>query len=122
MSGHASKPRRCPPNRKCTHMISGLTSDFTEQRESNLHLAVRKAQMADIAPLLQLVNGYAEKGIMLPRTEFEISESIRDFSVISSGQRLVGCGALHFYSPVMGEIRSLAVDETWKSHGIGRRL
>jgi amino-acid N-acetyltransferase len=78
--------------------------------------------MSDIAPLLELINGYAARGIMLPRTEFEISESIRDFSVACSDGRLVGCGALHFYSPTTDEIRSLAVQETSKTHGIGRRI
>jgi len=38
--------------------------------------------MADIPQLLRLINGYASEGIMLPRTEFEISENLRDFSVI----------------------------------------
>jgi N-acetylglutamate synthase-like GNAT family acetyltransferase len=32
--------------------------------------------MSDIGPLLDLINGYAAKGIMLPRTEFEMSENI----------------------------------------------
>ena len=82
--------------------------------------AVRKAGMSDIAPLLELINGYAAKGIMLPRTEFEMSENIRDFSVLYSGRDLVGCGALHFYSPVVGEVRSLAVDPNWTTHGAGR--
>ena len=82
--------------------------------------AVRKAGMRDIAPLLELINGYAAKGIMLPRTEFEMSENIRDFSVLYSGRDLIGCGALHFYSPVVGEVRSLAVDPNWKTHGAGR--
>ena len=83
---------------------------------------VRKAGMSDIAPLLELINGYAAKGIMLPRTEFEMSENIRDFSVIYSGANLIGCGALHFYSPVVGEVRSLAVDPNWTTHGAGRRI
>jgi amino-acid N-acetyltransferase len=82
--------------------------------------AVRKAGMSDIAPLLELINGYAAKGIMLPRTEFEMSENIRDFSVLYSGRDLIGCGALHFYSPVVGEVRSLAVDPSWTTHGAGR--
>src|SRR4030088_3725880 len=104
-------------------MISSLTSDFVvELTGSNLKLDVRKAGMSDIAPLLRLINDYAAKGIMLPRTEFEMSENIRDFSVIYSGQELIGCGALHFYSPIMGEVRSLAVDPAWKAHGIGRRM
>jgi len=31
---------------------------------------------------------------MLPRTEFELSENMRDFSVAYDGNRLAGCGAL----------------------------
>ena len=59
---------------------------------------------------------------MLPRTEFEVSEDIRDFSVILADGHFVGCGALHFYTPSIGEIRSLAVAPESKTHGIGRRL
>lgn len=104
-------------------MISGLTADAVlEPAVSPRDLIIRKAGMRDIAPILDLINGYAAKGIMLPRTEFEVSEDIRDFSVILAGGRLVGCGALHFYTPTIGEIRSLAVAESAKTHGIGRRL
>jgi amino-acid N-acetyltransferase len=78
--------------------------------------------MHDIGPILGLINGYAAKGAMLPRTELEVSENIRDFSVIVTAGGLLGCGALHFYTPSIGEIRSLAVAEDAKTHGIGRRL
>ena len=83
-------------------------------------LTIRKASMQDIHALLSLINGYAAQGIMLPRTELEISENIRDFTLVFSGGDLVGCGALHFYSPTSGEVRSLAVDPNAKSRGIGR--
>jgi amino-acid N-acetyltransferase len=85
-------------------------------------LIVRKASMPDIHSLLRLINGYAAKGIMLPRTEFEMSENIRDFTLAFAGDELVGCGALHFYSPTSGEVRSLAVDPQAKSRGIGRAI
>jgi amino-acid N-acetyltransferase len=85
-------------------------------------LTLRKAAMSDLHPLLDLINGYAADGVMLPRTEFEMSENIRDFTLAFAGGRLVGCGALHFYSPVTGEIRSLAVAPDVKSHGIGRAV
>lgn len=103
-------------------MISSLTSEFTGDSGEGGVIEVRKAAMNDIAPILNLINGYAQKGIMLPRTEFEMSENIRDFTVAYSGGQLAGCGALHFYSPTMGEVRSLAVDEAWKTHGIGRKI
>ena len=104
-------------------MISGLTEDsIMERAGAHREFVVRKAGMHDIGPILGLINGYAAKGIMLPRTELEVSEDIRDFSVIVTAGRLVGCGALHFYTPSIGEIRSLAVAEDAKTHGIGRRL
>jgi amino-acid N-acetyltransferase len=81
-----------------------------------------KATMRDIPALLRLINSYAAEGIMLPRTEFEISENIRDFTVARSGSQLLGCGALHFYTPVSGEIRSLAVAPEVKGQGIGLLL
>lgn len=85
-------------------------------------LTVRKAAMRDIPPLLALINSYAANGVMLPRTEFEMSENIRDFSVAYRGNTLLGCGALHFYTPVTGEVRSLAVLPEAKQHGVGRAL
>jgi len=104
-------------------MISALTADFVREESHAVGpLELRKARMSDIPDLLDLINGYAARGIMLPRTELEISESIRDFSVVLAGGDLVGCGALHFYSPVVGEIRSLAVREDAKTHGVGRQL
>jgi amino-acid N-acetyltransferase len=104
-------------------MISSLQAgDFVESGDCRQRLTVRKAVMHDIPPILDLINGYAAKGVMLPRTEFEMSEAIRDFSVVLSGEKLLGCGALHFYSPTLGEIRSLAVAEQAKTLGVGRKL
>ena len=53
---------------------------------------------------------------------FELSEAIRDFTVVTAGRELLGCGALHFYSPAVAEIRSLAVHESAKTRGVGRKL
>ncbi len=85
-------------------------------------LRIRKARLSDVTAMLELINGYARTGQMLPRTEFEMCESIRDFSVAHRGEQLAGCGALHFYTPQMAELRSLAVVESVKSAGIGRRM
>lgn len=86
-------------------------------------VSVRKAAMRDIPNILSLINSYAAKGIMLPRTEFELSENIRDFSVAyDERQQLIGCGALHFYTPVSAEVRSLAVLPSATEQGVGRTV
>jgi amino-acid N-acetyltransferase len=97
-------------------------ADAGSHTASGAPLIIRKAAMKDIHALLTLINGYASKGIMLPRTEFEMSENIRDFILAFQADRLVGCGALHFYTPTSGEVRSLAVDPDAKSRGVGRAL
>jgi len=101
-------------------MLSSISQ--TEVLEALEPQLIRKATLRDIPAILSLINGYAAQGIMLPRTEFELSENIRDFTVIKSGQQLLGCGALHFYTPVSGEVRSLAVTPDHKRGGVGRLL
>jgi len=103
-------------------MISGVHADAFVESRGAPPLTVRKAVMRDIRPILHLINDYAALGVMLPRTEFEMSEAIRDFTVVTAGRELLGCSALHFYSPTLAEIRSLAVCEQAKTHGVGRKL
>jgi amino-acid N-acetyltransferase len=89
---------------------------------------IRKALLKDIPGMLEVINAYAANGIMLPRTEFEMAENIRDFVVCETGQedpepgKLVGCGALHFYTPTSAEVRSLAVQPDRKAEGLGRLI
>lgn len=89
---------------------------------SDTGVTLRRATLKDIPAMLRLINSYAAEHIMLPRTEFEMAENIRDFVVVYSETGLAGCGALHFYSPVSAEVRSLAVDPARKTGGIGRAI
>jgi amino-acid N-acetyltransferase len=103
-------------------MISSVRADAFVESTTRHRLTVRKAVMRDIPAILDLINGYAARGIMLPRTEFEMSEAIRDFTVVLNENEFLGCGALHFYSPTLAEIRSLAVHKHAKTQGVGRRV
>jgi amino-acid N-acetyltransferase len=102
-----------------------MASIATEVDQFNFYpseFVTRKAHMRDIGPLLGLINRYAADGVMLPRTEFEMSENIRDFTAVYAENRLLACGALHFYTPTCAEVRSLAVDPTLKTRGLGRLI
>jgi len=104
-------------------MLSAITTELELESPTPVAgVTVRKAAMRDIHQILALINGYAAAGVMLARTEFELSENMRDFAVAFVGDQLVGCGALHFYSTVIGEIRSLAVSPQVKTRGIGRNI
>lgn len=83
---------------------------------------IRRANLRDIPLLLKLINGYAAQQVMLPRNELEMAENIRDFVAAYQGERLVGCGGLHFYTTRSAEVRSLAVAPEKTSAGVGRKI
>ncbi|MBI4463741.1 MAG: N-acetyltransferase [Acidobacteria bacterium] len=83
---------------------------------------IRPAQLSDVGAMLHLINDYAARQIMLPRTELELCEGLRDFLVATEGDELVGCGALHFYTQHMSELRSLAVAPDRAGSGLGQRI
>ena len=85
-------------------------------------VVINRAKLTDIPTLLEVINAYAAQGVMLPRTEFEVAESIRDFILARIHGKVVGCGALHFYTSRSAEVRSLAVSPDFKVAGIGRKI
>ena len=83
---------------------------------------LRRAEEKDVPELLKLINGYAGRNLLLPRTEESLRARLADFVVAASGGEILGCGALTELGPGLGEIRSLAVREDHAGHGLGGRL
>ena len=80
-------------------MRNVLTLDYPTSTALDSGLIVRKASMPDIHALLQLINGYAAQGVMLPRTEFEMSENIRDFTLVFSAASCRAAARCTFIRP-----------------------
>ena len=83
---------------------------------------LRKATIDDIEKIYKLINDFAAKNVMLPRSLSELYENIRDFFVFMQDDTLVGCAALHIFWKDLAEIKSVAVLETTQRKGIGRKL
>ena len=83
---------------------------------------IRPATIADAVAIGDLVNGYAEQGLMLHRSLESIYESIRDFLVCDEGGELAGCVAVSVFWKDLAEIRSLAVADGRRGSGVGRGL
>jgi len=94
----------------------------TEAVGERMEVTCRKAKPEDVDDLYNLIRGYAEKGIMLPRSKEALSRLIDDFYVAEADGRFVGCGSLCLLAPDLAEIRSLGIDEEYKGKGIGRIL
>ena len=83
---------------------------------------LRKATIDDVEKIYKLINDFAAKNVMLPRSLSELYENIRDYFVFIQDDTLVGCAALHIFWKDLAEIKSVAVMETTQRKGIGRKL
>jgi len=82
----------------------------------------RTATTDDVETLYQLIQGYAEKGVMLPRSREVLARLVDTFVVAEIGSEVVGCGALTKLGDNLVEIRSLGITDGYKSLGIGSKL
>lgn len=85
-------------------------------------MRARRARISDSEAIYRLVAHYAEKGLLLPRTEDEIRRNIGHFLILHEKGRLASCIALEGYGADLAEIRSLAVDPEIRGRGNGAKL
>jgi amino-acid N-acetyltransferase len=85
-------------------------------------LKIRKAKTADLKEVQKVVNEFARREEMIPRSLNELYENIRDFIVCEEEGKICGVSALHVLWEDLAEVRSLAVRKEWQGRGIGRRL
>jgi amino-acid N-acetyltransferase len=85
-------------------------------------LKIRKAKISDLKQAQKLVNDYAKREQMIPRSLNELYETVRDFIVCEFNGNVCGVCALHIMWEDLAEIRSLAVDNKYQKKGIGRNL
>jgi amino-acid N-acetyltransferase len=85
-------------------------------------LVVEKATLADVQPIYDLINGFADRDDLLHRPLSEIFENIRDFFVAREDSRLLGCCSLHVLWSDLAELRATAVSDAAQGRDIGRAL
>ncbi|MDH4943907.1 N-acetyltransferase [Sulfurimonas sp. C5] len=82
----------------------------------------RKATLADIAQMRELVRPEVESGVILERSEDEIATNIRSYTLAFHGDELVGFCALHIHTSYLAEVRSLIVKDGYRGQKIGEEL
>ncbi len=83
---------------------------------------IRKAKVTDVKEMQDLVNYYAERKEMLPRSLNELYENIQDFFVYEKNGKIIACAGLHIIWEDLAEIKSLAVKPDCQKRGIGGKL
>ena len=80
---------------------------------------VRPANLTDIPAITALVDNYARRGEVLPRSADEIRDTLADWVVGEKKGHVLACGSLLHYTPQLAEVRSLAVHEGATGNGLG---
>ncbi len=82
----------------------------------------RKAKMVDVPEIHKLINGFAERGLMLAKPLIAIYDNLREYVVAEENQTVVGVGGLHILWSDLAEVRSLAVHGDYHHIGIGKNI
>ncbi len=83
---------------------------------------LRPAVLDDVRSIYQILKHYSDRGLLLPRPESDIYQSIREFVVVENSDRIVACCALQIFTRQLGEVRSLAVMPEYAGAGIGTEI
>jgi amino-acid N-acetyltransferase len=86
-------------------------------------VTVRSARTTDVAEIEALIEPYVAERILLGKDAVVLYGSIQQFIVAEDAAgRVVGCGALHVLWRDLGEIRTVAVDESNRGSGLGTAI
>lgn len=83
---------------------------------------IRKALMSDVRPIHSLLNFFADRRELLPRSLSEIYENLQQFFVAAVNGKVVGCVALYVTWDNLAEVKALAVASEFQGKGLGKRL
>lgn len=106
-----------------------MTKDSPKyNRESNSEFIVVQATLDHVEGISKLLKQYSKMGNVLPRTEGDITDNIKNFKVVLDtgntdiGNSVVACGALEHFTEELIEIRSLVVNPTIQGKGLGKLI
>ena len=82
----------------------------------------RKATFKRAISEFELVNDYAQDGIMLARSRNTLYETLRDMYVAEENGEILGVGGLHIVWEELAEVRTLAVSKKALRRHIGANI
>jgi amino-acid N-acetyltransferase len=85
-------------------------------------ITLRTADRSHAAKLHALITANLEEGRLLPRRLGELEVHADRFTIAVRGRTIVGCAELAPLSPVVAEVRSLAVAPSVRGNGVGTKI
>lgn len=88
----------------------------------NQYAHIRSATLEDVPEILHLLDEYVGKGNLIARSSSDIKKQINAYHIYAVDHAVYGCGALYETGDSWAEIGAVAVNDAYKSKGIGRGL
>ena len=86
-------------------------------------MEIRRARTADVKAIRALVDEYTADRRLLSKATVTLYESVQEFWVAAADDGTVlGCGALHVMWEDLAEIRTVAVDPSFRGRKIGHKI
>jgi len=83
---------------------------------------IRNMSIEDIPDVLNVMRPFIEEGILLPRTDMDLSEQYNDYIIYELDGGIKACASLHVYNEKQAEIAAVAVDKRCSHIGVGPKL
>ncbi len=87
-----------------------------------MSITYTKATLADIPAMQAMVLPEVMSGVILFRSDDEVANNIRSYTLARDGENVVGFVALHIHAATLAEVRSLIVDSAYRGRQIGASL
>ncbi|HEY4898971.1 MAG TPA: amino-acid N-acetyltransferase [Candidatus Nanopelagicaceae bacterium] len=87
-----------------------------------MSLVVRPARTSDIKAIRAIIDTYVLGRRVLAKETVTLYETVQEFTVAEIDGEVVGCGALHVLWEDLAEVRTVAVLEKMRGHGIGNAI
>ncbi len=83
---------------------------------------IRAMKPDDIPEVLRLMQPFVQKGVLIPRDERSLMDTLETFVVYETDGLIHGCASLLEWENSVGEIAGVAVDPEYEKLGIGGKL
>ncbi len=87
-----------------------------------MSITYTKALLTDIKAMQAMVLPEVMSGVILFRSDDEVANNIRSYTLAKDGDKVIGFVALHIHAADLAEVRSLIVDDGYRGKKIGAAL
>jgi amino-acid N-acetyltransferase len=81
-----------------------------------------KPNVSDIASMQSLIQEDVKNGVILSRSNDEIANQIRSYTIIKNKDEIIGFASLYIYDEELSEIRSLFIKDDFRNQKLGSKL